>query len=321
MRVLITGINGMDGSYLAELMLAEGHEVWGTIRRNSVSENQTTRINHILPKITRRYADLLDFPSIHKVIAECDPHEIYHVAAQSHVRVSFDVPSYTMNTIIQGTLNIFESVKLVDKYIRIYNAGSSEMFGNSVDSDGFSRETTPMNPVSPYGIAKHAAFNLGKMYRDSYDMFICNGILFNHEADRRGANFVTAKIVNGAYDIAQGKADTLNLGNLQASRDWGHAKDYCKGMHLMLGQEVPGDYVLASGETHTVEYFADLVFRKFGLDYQDYVKIAPEYFRPNELHSLKGDASKARSDLGWSPEYSFEGLVDDMIEHKNNEKN
>jgi GDPmannose 4,6-dehydratase len=312
---LITGINGQDGSYLAEFLLEKGYEVHGTLKRNSVSENQTARLEKIFSKIKLHYADLTDLSSLITVIQKCKPSEIYNLAAQSHVRISFDQPIYTANVTGLGTLNILEAVKLVDKNIKIYQASSSEMFGNCIDPDGFQRETTPMNPVSPYGCAKVFSYNICRNYRNSYGMFISNGILFNHESPRRGTNFVTNKVCKEAVKIKLGLSNELKLGNLDATRDWGHAKDFVKAMWLILQQEQSDDFVCSTGISHSVKELCKYVFGKLDLNYEMYVKMDEKFLRPEELNNLKGDCSKLKRVTGWSPEYSFETMLDEMIEH------
>ena len=312
---LITGINGQDGSYLAEFLLEKGYEVHGILRRNSVAESQTARLDDIFhhERLTLHYGDLNDLPSLIHILQAIQPYEVYNLAAQSHVRISFDVPIYTSQTNAIGVLNIFEACRIVCPYAKIYQASSSEMFGNCVDDDGYQRETTPMRPVSPYGCAKVYAYNIGRNYRHSYDMFISNGIMFNHESPRRGSNFVTSKIVQGAIAIASGEATELRMGNLEARRDWGHAKDYVRAMWMMLQQEIADDYVCATGVSHSVRDCCEYVFSKLGMDYKDYVVLDKKYLRPEELRDLKGDATKLCSEIGWSPEYSFETLMDDMV--------
>ena len=312
---LITGISGQDGSYLAEFLLEKGYYVHGIIRRNSVAENQTARLDDIFnhERLALHYGDSTDLASLIHILQDVQPYEVYNLAAQSHVRISFDIPSYTSQTDAIGVLNIFEACRIACPYAKIYQASSSEMFGNCVDDDGFQRETTPMNPVSPYGCAKVYAFNIGRNYRHSYNMFISNGILFNHESPRRGSNFVTSKIVKGAIAIASGEATELRMGNLEARRDWGHAKDYVRAMWMMLQQDKPDDYVCATGVSHSVRDCCEVVFNKFGLDYNDYVVLDKKYLRPEELHDLKGDSSKLRDAIGWIPEYTFETLMDDMV--------
>jgi GDPmannose 4,6-dehydratase len=312
---LITGINGQDGSYLAELLLEKGYEVHGTLKRNSVSENQTYRLDKIFDKLNLHYADLTDLSSLIRVIIEIKPNEIYNLGAQSHVRVSFEQPIYTANVTGIGTLNLLESVKLVDPNIKIYQASSSEMFGNSIDSDGFQRETTPMNPVSPYGCAKVFSYNICKNYRNSYGMKIWNGILFNHESPRRGTNFVTNKVVKAAVRIKLGLQDKLHIGNLSATRDWGHAKDYVKSMWLMLQSDNPDDYVCSTGTSYSVKDLCEYVFKSIGLDYLNYIVVDEKHFRPEELENLKGDSTKLRNELLWQPEYTFETMLDEMINY------
>ena len=314
-KCLITGINGQDGSYLSEFLLSKGYEVHGTLKRNSMSENQTARLDSIFDKIVLHYADLTDLSSLVSVIQKVMPDEIYNLAAQSHVRISFDQPIYTANATGLGTLNLLEAVKLIKPDTKIYQASSSEMFGNSIDSDGYQRETTALNPVSPYGCAKVFSYNICRNYRNSYGMKIWNGILFNHESPRRGTNFVTNKVVKEAVKIKLGLSNELKLGNLDATRDWGHAKDYVEAMWLMLQEEIPDDYVCATGISHSVKELCDYTFSKLGLDYKKYVKQDQKHFRPEELNDLKGDSSKLRNNLGWQPKYNFESMIDEMIIH------
>jgi GDPmannose 4,6-dehydratase len=316
-KALITGINGQDGSYLAELLLEKGYEVWGTVKRNSVSETQSSRIEHLREnnQINLEYADLTDMASLVRLLTTVQPDEVYNLAAQSHVRISFDQPIYTANVTGIGTLNLLESVRLVSPHSKIYQASSSEMFGNSIDDDGYQRELTPMNPVSPYGCAKVFSYNICRNYRNSYGMKIWNGILFNHESPRRGTNFVTNKVVKAAVRISLGLQDKLNIGNLNATRDWGHAKDYVYAMWLMLQSDKPNDYVCATGISHSVGDLCSYVFNSLGLDYKDYIVIDEKHFRPEELDNLKGDPSKIKNDLGWTREYSFETMLDEMIKY------
>ena len=315
-RAIITGINGQDGSYLAETLLDKGYEVWGTVKRNSVAENQTSRLDTTYDRIKHnlQYVDMTDLASLIRIVKEAQPDEIYNLAAQSHVRISFDQPIYTVNTTGVGSLNLLEAVRMVKPDTKIYQASSSEMFGNQLDDDGFQRETTQMHPVSPYGCAKVFAYNISRNYRNSYDMFISNGILFNHESPRRGSNFVSNKIVKTAVEIQKGLRDELRLGNLKATRDWGHAKDYVEAMWIILQQEKPDDFVCATGISHSVGDMVEYVFGKLGMDWTQYVKKDPKYFRPEELEDLKGDSSKLRNLTGWQPKYSFESLLDEMIE-------
>jgi len=316
-KALITGINGQDGSYLAELLLEKGYDVHGIVRRNSIPENQTARIQHIYEDIKNNlyHADVCDMSSLLSIINKTKPDEIYNLAAQSHVRISFDQPSYTLDTIGTGTLNLLEVIRLVSPDTKLYQASSSEMFGNSIDPDGFQRESTPMNPVSPYACAKQLAYNLVRCYRDSYNLYASNGILFNHESPRRGGNFVTNKIVIGAVKIKKGLQDKLALGNLDSTRDWGHAKDYVKIMWQIMQLEHPSDYVCATGKSHSVREFVDLTFSKLDLDYKDYVIQDPRFFRPNELHDLKGDTAKLKEAIDLKFTYTFDIMIDEMIDY------
>ena len=313
---LITGINGQDGSYLAEFLLSKGYEVWGTLKRNSVSENQSSRIDdNTFSRITLEYADMTDMSSITRVLQLCRPDEIYNLAAQSHVRISFDQPIYTTEVTAVGVLNLLDATRLICPKARIYQASSSEMFGNNIDKDGYQRETTPMNPVSPYGCAKVFAYNICRNYRNSYNMYISNGILFNHESSRRGTNFVTNKVVKEAVKIKLGLSNSLTLGNLDASRDWGHAKDYVKAMWMILQHEEADDFVCSTGVSHTVRDLVEYTFNYLGLDWRKYVKQSEKYYRPEELDNLKGDCTKARTLLKWEHEYTFESMLDEMINH------
>ena len=311
---LITGINGQDGSYLAEFLLEKGYEVWGTIKRNSVAENQTARLDSIFSKLNMEYMDMTDMASLIRVLQKAKPSEVYNLAAQSHVRISFDQPIYTTQVVGIGVLNLLESIRLTDKSIKVYQASSSEMFGNSMDDDGFQRETTLMKPSSPYGCAKVYAYNICCNYRNAYDMYISNGILFNHESPRRGTNFVTNKVVKEAVKIKYGLSDKLMLGNLDATRDWGHAKDYVRAMTMILEQDKPDDYVCATGISHSVRELCDYTFSQLDLDYNDYVGIDEKYWRPEELVHLRGDSSKLKS-IGFKAEYTFESMLDEMIKY------
>jgi GDPmannose 4,6-dehydratase len=312
---LITGINGQDGSYLSEFLIDKGYEVHGILKRNSVAENQTARLDNIFDKINLHYGDLTDISSLISVIQKVNPDEIYNLAAQSHVRISFDQPIYTSNVTGLGTLNLLEAVKLIKPSIKIYQASSSEMFGNSIDEDGYQRETTPMNPVSPYGCAKVFSYNIARNYRNSYGMHISNGILFNHESPRRGTNFVTNKVCKEVVKIHLGLSNELKLGNLEATRDWGHAKDYVEAMWMILQQDTSDDYVCSTGISHSVQDLCEYTFSKFGLDYKEYVKVDEKFLRPEELHNLKGDSSKLKSITGWTPKYTFESMLDEMLEY------
>lgn len=314
-KALITGINGQDGSYLAEFLLEKGYEVHGTLKRNSVAENQTSRLDHIFGKVQLHYADLTDLSSLIFVLQKVSPDEVYNLAAQSHVRISFDQPVYTANATGLGVLNMIEAVKLVNKNIRIYQASSSEMFGNSIDDDGFQRETTPLIPVSPYGCSKVFGYNIARNYRNSYGMYISNGILFNHESPRRGSNFVTNKVAKTAVEIKLGMRDKLALGNLNATRDWGHAKDYVEAMWMILQLDQPDDFVCATGISHSVQDLVEFVFNKLDLNWKDYITVDEKYLRPEELEDLKGDSSKLREVTGWKPNYTFEEMMDEMVEY------
>ena len=314
-KALITGISGQDGSYLSEFLLSKGYEVYGLIRRSSVAENQDSRLDHINDQINTFYADMLDVPSLTRVVNEVKPDEIYNLAAMSHVRISFDIPSFTIQTNAMGVLNLLEVYRTIVPEAKFYQASSSEMFGNSVDEDGNQRLTTPMNPVSPYGCAKLLAYNLVRHYRNAYNLHACNGILFNHESPRRGSNFVTNKVVKAAVEIKKGHSDKLELGNLDSYRDWGHSKDYVKAMHMIVNHHTPDEFIVATGKTHSVRELCEYVFNQLDMNYEDYVIQNPKYMRPEELKYLKGDSTKMRKILGWRPEYIFETLLDDMIEH------
>ena len=310
----ITGIAGQDGSYLSEHLLEKGYQVTGIIRRNSVVEHQRDRISN-LKNVEIKYGDLLDESSLQSALSEFQPDEIYNLAAQSHVRISSDIPQFTVQTNANGTLNLLESYRRVKPDARFYQASSSEMFGSSVDEDGFQRESTPMNPVSPYGCAKVFAYNITRHYREAHGLFISNGILFNHESPRRGSNFVTNKVVKTAVEIKKGISTRLEMGNLDSYRDWGHSYDYVRAMHKILTADETGDYVVATGETHSVRELCQYVFGKLDMNYEDYVFQNPKYLRPQELKYLRGDSTKIRTKLGWKPTYSFETLLDEMTEY------
>ncbi len=314
---LIIGANGQDASYLAELLISKDYIVHGTVRRSSVPESQTTRIESIFNDrlITLHYMDLTDPLSVESIISDIKPDEIYHLAAQSHVQISFELPKYTLDVNAGGTLAVLEAVRKFSPHSKVYHAATSEMFGNSFDEDKHQRETTPLTPVSPYGCSKLYAHSLCNNYRNAYNMFICSGILFNHESLRRGINFVTNKVVLEAVKIKLGLSNELVLGNLNAMRDWGHAKDYVKGMWLMLQQDKADDYVLATGESKSVNDLVNYVFDKLGLDKELYVKTDKKFERAEELHYLRGDSTKARTILGWEPEYNFETMLDEMINY------
>jgi GDPmannose 4,6-dehydratase len=313
-KAIIFGISGQDGSYLAELLLSKGYAVYGMVRRCSVAENQESRIDHLADRITTVYGDLLDETSIRKLVMGVQPDEVYNLAAQSHVRISADMPIFTVKVNAIGALNIMEACRLHCKTAKVYQASSSEMFGNCIDSDGFQRETTPMHPVSSYGCAKLFTYSMIRHYRRSYGMFACNGILFNHESPRRGSNFVTSKVVKTAVEIKLGLADRLVLGNMDSYRDWGHSKDYVKAMYMIMQHSEPDDFVISTMQTHSVRDLCAYVFSKLGLDYRNYVVQGTKFLRPEELKFLKGDSSRAREVLEWEPEYTFETLLDDMVD-------
>jgi len=316
-KALITGITGQDGSYLADLLLSKGYEVHGIIRRASTFN--TARIDHLYtdPHVNGvhlflHYGDISDSTNLIKLLYRVQPDEIYHLAAQSHVRVSFDIPEYTGDVTGLGTVRILEAIREVGLKSRFYQASSSEMFGKVQEIP--QRETTPFYPRSPYGAAKVYAYWVTVNYRESYGIFACNGILFNHESPRRGETFVTRKITRAVAEIKAGRQNKLYLGNLDAKRDWGYAKEYVEAMWLMLQQDEPDDYVIATGETHSVREFLDEAFGYVGLDWHDYVETDPRYFRPAEVDLLVGDASKAKRKLGWQPRTTFKELVRLMVD-------
>ena len=314
-KAFITGIGGQDGSYLAEYLLSLGYEVHGIIRRNSVPEHQESRVNHLDGKIHTYYGDMTDISSLEKVITTVMPDEIYNLAAQSHVRISFEIPQRTCQINALGVLNLLEVYRRFCPKARFYQASSSEMFGNSVDKDGFQRLTTPFNPVSPYGCSKVFGYNITRNYRNAYNLHICNGILFNHGSPRRGSNFVTNKVVKAAVRIKKGLQDKLELGNMDSYRDWGHSKDYVRAMHAILNYETPREWIISTGVTNSVRQLCEYTFSKLGLNYKDYVVQNPKYMRPQELKYLKGDSGDTFKLLGWKPEYTFETLLDDMIDN------
>jgi GDPmannose 4,6-dehydratase len=317
-KALITGITGQDGSYLTELLLGKGYEVYGVIRRASTFN--TERIDHIYQdphesgrRMRLLYGDLNDASSLNKILRDVQPDEIYNLGAQSHVRVSFDIPEYTAEVGALGALRLLEAIRETGlRGTRFYQASSSELFGKVQEVP--QRETTPFYPRSPYGVAKLYAYWVTVNYRESYGLFACNGILFNHESPRRGETFVTRKITRAAAAIKLGLQNKLYLGNLDAKRDWGHAKDFVEAMWLMLQQDEPDDYVIATGETHSVRELLDEAFGRLDLDWNQFVEIDPRYFRPAEVDLLIGDASKARRKLGWEPKITFKELVRTMVD-------
>jgi len=313
-KALITGISGQDGSYLAEFLLELGYEVFGLVRRLSTPENQSTRYENIINKIELFYGDLNDEISLYNLMDKVRPDEIYNLAAMSHVKISFDQPAFTIKNNSLAVLTLLEAMRKYCPNSKFYQASSSEMFGNSVDDDGFQRINTPMHPVSPYGCAKLLAYNLTRHYRNAYKLHICNGILFNHESPRRGSNFVTNKIIKTAVEIKKGKKNKLVLGNLDAKRDWGHSYDYVRAMHKILNYEIPMDFIVSTGTTRSVRDLCEITFNKLGLNYLDYVVTDKKYMRPEELKFLCGDSSEIRKVLNWSPKYTFDKMIDEMIE-------
>ena len=312
-RALITGITGQDGSYLAEHLLSLGYEVHGLVRRVALEnpERRFARISHLLDRVVLHPASLESYPSIFNVVSRQGFDECYHLAAQSFVAESFADGFSTMSANISGTHYVLAALRELQPGCRLYFAGSSEMFGKVREAP--QTETTPFHPRSPYGISKVAGFDLTRNYREAYGMFCCSGILFNHESERRGFEFVTRKVTSTAARIKLGLASELRLGNLEASRDWGHAKDYVRAMHLMLQQDEPDDYVVATGVTHTVRELCEHVFSELGLDYREHVRLDEFFYRPAEVELLVGDSSKARARLGWEPSYSFEDLLSEMV--------
>lgn len=314
-KVFITGVGGQDGSYLAEYLLSLDYEVHGMVRRNSTPENQSGRLKTLRGKIITHYGDLMDQTSIEKLLTEITPDEIYNLAAQSHVRISFDIPQFTVQTNAVGVINMLEAYKRICPKAKFYQASSSEMFGLTVEDDEFQRETTIMNPVSPYGCSKVFGYNTVRHYRRAYGLHAVNGILFNHESPRRGSNFVTNKVVKAACSIKLGLQGTLELGNMDSYRDWGHSKDYVKAMHKILNHSIADDFVVSTMETHSVREMCDVVFSYLGLDYKDFVTQNPKFLRPEELPYLKGDSTKLRETFGWEPEYTFETMMHEMCDH------
>lgn len=314
-RALITGITGQDGSYLAELLLERGYEVHGLVRRVALEDPQRrlARLSGVLDRVQLHAASMESFASIFNAVQQIQPDELYHLAAQSFVSYSFEDAFSTFRTNIDGTHFVLESVRQGAPACRVYYAGSSEMFGNAGESP--QRESTRFHPRSPYGISKVTGYELARNYREAYGMYVASGILFNHESPRRGLEFVTRKVTAQVARIKRGLADRLQLGNLDASRDWGYAGDYVRSIHAMLEQPSPSDFVIATGRSHTVRQLCELAFAIVDLDWQKHVESCPEFYRPAEVHTLVGDASKAHRELGWQPECSFEQLVEMMVRH------
>jgi GDPmannose 4,6-dehydratase len=313
-KAFITGIAGQDGSYLAEYLLTLGYEVHGIVRRNSVPEHQSTRIDFNTENLHIYYGDLLDVSGLERLLSKIKPDEIYNLAAQSHVRISFDIPQFTTQVNALGAMNLLEAYKNSCPEAKYYQASSSEMFGVAVDEDTFQRETTPFKPVSPYGCSKVFAYNITHNYRKSYKLHASNGILFNHESPRRGSNFVTNKVVKGAVMIKKGLLKQLELGNMDSFRDWGHSKDYVRAMHMIINHSIPDDFVVATGHTHSVREMTEHVFKSLDLDYEEFVVQNPIFLRPEELPYLRGDSTKLRNTFNWQPEYTFHSMMDEMVE-------
>jgi GDPmannose 4,6-dehydratase len=309
---LITGIGGMDGSHLADLLLTKGYKIYGMDRRSS--SLNTTNIKHLVDKITILNGDMTDQNSLLRCLKESNPNEVYNLAAQSFVGESWNTPEYTSNVTGLGVLRILEAIREFNPKIKFYQASSSEMFGRMVENPA--KETTPFYPRSPYGVSKLYGHWITKNYRESYDMFACSGILFNHESERRGIEFVTRKITDGVARIKLGLADHISLGNLDAKRDWGYAPDYVEAMWLMLQQDEPNDYVISTGKTHSIREFLDMAFKCIGIEeWGDYVKQDPRFMRPAEVDYLIGDSSKAKKLLGWDPKTSLKQMVKKMVEN------
>lgn len=312
MRALITGITGQDGSYLAELLLEKGYHVSGIIRRSS--QFNTGRLDHIYnhPNLKLHYGDLSSSSDIYRLIDQTEPDEVYNLAAQSHVKVSFETPEYTSDITAVGVIRVLDAIKSINPKIRFYQASSSEMYGKVLETP--QKESTPFYPRSPYGCAKVFGYWATVNYREAYGLHASNGILFNHESPRRGETFVTRKITKAVAKIVYRRQEKLLLGNLTAIRDWGHAKDYVRAMWLMLQHATPDDYVISTGETHSVKDVCEIAFNRVGLNWKDYVQVDPKYNRPTEVDILMGDSTKARAVLGWTPEYTFTDLINEMVD-------
>jgi len=314
-KAIITGVTGQDGSYLAELLLSKGYEVHGIVRRQSLFVAEKERIHdlYLNKKFHAHYGDLTDGPSIFSIVNEIKPDEFYNLGAMSHVRISFDIPQYTLEANAVGVLNVLEAIRKLSPRTKFYQASSSEMFGAPGVPTPFN-EKTPMNPQSPYGVAKLTAYHLTKQYRDGYGLFATTGILFNHESPRRGENFVTKKISKAVARIKMGLQDSLVLGNLNAKRDWGWSPEFVEAIYQIMQQDKPDVYIVATGETHTIKEFVEEAFSYVGLNWKDYVKFDDKYKRPNEVPILLGDASKIRKKIGWKPKMKFKNIVHAMVD-------
>jgi GDPmannose 4,6-dehydratase len=315
MKILLTGINGQDCSYLAEYLFELGHDVYGIIRRHSDTLNQQSRIEHIRDKLIVFYGDMTDATSLEHVLEDVKPNYILNIAGQSHVKISFDIPIYTADVNALGALRLLDAYRRICPKARYLQASSSEMFGLSVEDDGYQRESTIMNPTSPYGGAKVFAYNMTRHYRRAYDLFACNSICFNHESPRRGLNFVTQKVIKTAVEIKLGLTAKLELGSMDSCRDWGHSYDYVRAFWLIINHDKPDDFVVATGETHSVREMCKTVFGYLDLDYKDYVVQNPKYMRAEELPYLRGDSTKIRTILGWEPTYTFEMIMKEMTDY------
>jgi GDPmannose 4,6-dehydratase len=313
-KALIIGISGQDGSYLAEHLQRHNYKIYGIVRRHSVAENQNFRISS-LKNIETYYGDLLDSQSIIDVIKKTKPTEIYNLGAMSQVQVSFNIPKFTIETNGLALIDLLEYFRKNFKDVRFYQASSSEMFGNSIEKNGFQKLTTNMQPVSPYGCAKLLAYNLVNHYRHAYGLFLCNGILFNHESPRRGSNFISTKIIKGAVEIKKGLRNKLEVGNLDSYRDWGHSKDYVSAMRLILNYKIPRNWIVATGKSYSVRDLITYVFKKLDLNFNKHIVVNQKYIRPHELNFLRGDSKETRSKLKWKPSYTFERMIDEMLNH------
>jgi GDPmannose 4,6-dehydratase len=314
-KALIIGISGQDGSYLSEHLLECNYNVFGLVRRHSVAENQNSRLSFLKKKVELFYGDLLDSQSIIEVINKTKPNEIYNLGAMSNVQISFKIPKFTIETNGLALVDLLEFFKKYYKNVKFYQASSSEMFGNSIEKNGFQKLNTAMHPVSPYGCSKLLAYNLVNHYRFAHKLFLSNGILFNHESVRRGSNFITTKIIKGALEIKKGLRTKLEVGNINSFRDWGHSKDYVKAMRLILNYKIPRNWIISTGKAHSVKNLINYVFDKLDLDFKKHIVISDKYIRPHELKFLRGDSRESRLKLKWKPEYTFKKMIDEMLDH------